>query len=105
MLREFNSADASGPRSSATYSYDGFRPNLCHHVALIVSGQWVPDSTTLSRLNVGITDLDYKLQNGYHSYAHGDSRGVMDMNNSNWGRSFRALLPLWKDVLKGYHEL
>lgn len=105
MLHEFNSSDASGQRSSLTYAYDGFRPNLCHHVTLLVSGQWVHDDTVLSRLNVGIWDLDYKISNGYHSYAHASSRGVMDINNENWGRSFRVLLPLWKDVLMEYHGL
>ena len=105
MLREFNSADASGTRSSLTYAYDGFRPNLCHHVSLIVAGQWTPDSTTLSHLNVGIQDLDFKLQNGYRNYQHGNAGSTMNMDSPNWERSFKTLLPLWNDVLSGYHQL
>ncbi len=39
-----------------------------------------PGDVVLSRLNVGIWDLDYKIRNGYHSYANASSRGVMDIN-------------------------
>jgi hypothetical protein len=40
MLLEFDSKDAGGPRSSISYAYDGFRPNLTNHVVLLTCGYW-----------------------------------------------------------------
>jgi hypothetical protein len=107
MLREFDSNDASGRRSSITYAYDGFRPNLTHHVVLLVGGCWPTDgrdAELLARLDVGIADLAYKLQHGYRNYAKGKgSTQVFDIGRDDWVWSFRTMLPLWTDVLRPYH--
>lgn len=107
MLREFDSTDADGPRSSIVYAYDGFRPNLIHHVVLLVGGFWPADGSDaelLARLDVGVTDLAYKLRHGYRNYAKGKgSKDLFDIGREDWVWSFRTLLPLWTDVLRPYH--
>lgn len=107
MLAEFNSVDASGPRSSITYAYDGFRPNLTNHAAVLIGGYWeqgpVADEL-LQRLDVGITDLVYKLEHGYRNYQHGKGNTtIYDINRADWNISFRTTIPLWTDVLRPYH--
>lgn len=107
MLLEFASSDANGPRSSISYSYDGFRANLTNHVVTIVGGYWRPGPLAdelLQLLDVGITDLRYKLDRGYRSYSRGrGSVGISDINNTERSWSYRVALPLWEQVLKPYH--
>ena len=109
MLSEFDARDAKGPRSSIVYTYHGFRPNLVNHTALVVGGYWPENNPRarqlLQRLDVGITDLAYKLEQGYLSYGKGKgSDQPFTINQSGWGPSFQTLLPFWSDVLKPYHE-
>jgi hypothetical protein len=110
MLLEFASSDANGPRSSILYSYDGFRPNLTNHIVVLNGGYWMPGpmaDTILNRLNVGITDLNYKLEQGYRNYARGVGyTSIFDLNRSGgWNHTFNTTLPLWFDVIKPYHGL
>lgn len=108
MLREFDARDASGSRSSITYSYDGFRPNLTNHVVVLVGGCWEAGDKAdeaLRRLDVGITDLIYKLEHGYRSYAH--ARGntqVFDIHRNDWQWSFKTTIPLWTEILQPFHD-
>jgi hypothetical protein len=106
MLLEFDSKDAGGPRSSITYAYDGFRPNLTNHVVVLAGGYWKPGAKAdecVARLNVGITDLFYKLEHGYKDYSKGHgSTNVFDIKTPNW--NFACPRSLWEDVLKPYHE-
>lgn len=108
MLAEFDSHDAKGRRSSITYAYDGFRPNLAHHVVLLVGGHWPADGSdadVLQRLDVGITDLAYKLRHGYRNYQHAKgSTEVFTLEKKDWDWSFRTSLPLWTDVLWPFHR-
>lgn len=109
MLREFDSGDAGGPRSSITYAYDGFRPNLTNHVVVLSGGYWKADDEArmmLALMDVGITDLEYKLRHGYRNYAKASgSTRVFNLDNENWAWSFKTTLPLWFEVLKPYHGL
>ncbi|MEX0885644.1 MAG: hypothetical protein WD009_04315 [Phycisphaeraceae bacterium] len=108
MLHEFASNDASGRRSSMSYAYDGFRPNLTNHLVLLVGGYWQPGpkaDEVLDRLDVGITDVVYKLEHGYRNYSHGrGSTGVFDINREHWNVSFRTTIPLWTQILQPFHE-
>ncbi len=105
MLLEFASQDAGGSRSSITYAYDGFRPNLTNHVVVLVGGYWRPGpkaSECLARMDVGITDLFYKLERGYINYSKGRaSSDVFDIRKPHW--SFAVTRSLWRDVVKPYH--
>lgn len=81
MLREFDTTDAGGPRSSLNYAYMGFKANLANQVVLLAAGLWKPgpvaispatDTAALLALRAtGIDDLWRKLRLGYVSYANG----------------------------------
>jgi len=105
MLLEFASQDAGGPRSSITYAYDGYRPNLTNHVVILAGGYWRPGPKAdecLTRLEVGITDLFYKLEHGYRNYSKGHgSTDVFSIRKPHW--SFGVTASLWADVVKPYH--
>lgn len=106
MLKEFASHDAKGRRSSAGYSYDGFRPNLVNHIVLIAGGYWKAGKDAdecLALLEVGVTDLFYKLENGYINYSHGKaSKRVYDINTPH--HDFALTRSLWQDVVRPYHQ-
>ncbi len=108
MLLEFASRDASGPRSSMVYAYDGFRPNLTNHVVTLVGGFWEPGAKAdeiIERKTIGVTDLVYKLEHGYRNYAHGrGSHDVYDINREHWSWSYRTTIPLWTEVVRPFHE-
>lgn len=107
MLLEFEGVDAGGKRSSIGYAYDGFRPNLTNHLVLLVGNAWKPGpkADELIRLmDVGITDLVYKLENGYRNYSKGKgSKGISHMRQENRQWSYRTTIPLWTEVVRGYH--
>ncbi|MEX0886561.1 MAG: PEP-CTERM sorting domain-containing protein [Phycisphaeraceae bacterium] len=107
MLLEFNGVDAGGPRSSISYAYHGFKPNLTNHLSVLIGGYWQEGVTAdelLALLDVGVTDLEYKLEHGYRNFAHGNgTNDVFDINRSAWDWSFRTHLPLWNEVLRPYH--
>jgi len=107
MLLEFDSVDAEGPRSSIVYAYDGFRPNLTNHVVLLAGGFWRSGEMAneiLRTMDVGITDLRYKLEHGYRNYSRGrGSTTVYDLGREQYASSFRTTLPLWYEVIRPYH--
>lgn len=106
MLKEFDSRDALGPRSSITYAYDGFRPNLTNLVVVLEGGYWEPnaDSRELYDLmSVGIPDLQYKLEHGYRNYAKGKGHPhAFTMDQDYWEISFKTTIPLWTEILQPY---
>jgi len=108
MLLEFDSRDANGPRSSIHYAYDGFRPNLANRVAVIVGGYWPRSEEAREltrRVEIGVADLRYKLEQGYRDYSKGKgSKSVFDITAPHWEWSFRTSLPLWTDVLLPFHR-
>lgn len=107
MLKELDSGDSGGQRSSLVYAYDGYRPHQTNQIVLILGGYWKKGSVTanaaLSRIRIGNTDLFYKIQKGYHDYASGKSQGALGTTfYSERGTAY--VLPLWDDVLKPYHD-
>lgn len=106
MLKEFDSSDAGGARSSLIYAYDGYRPDQTNQLVLIIGGYWPKDSAlanaAVTRINTGNTDLWYKIGKGYIGYAKGVSQGVQDLTYINgWG--FPYVRSLWEDVLYPYY--
>ena len=102
MLKELDSMDANGPRSSTLYAYDGFRVNLVNHLVLLAGGLWQPGKTAdscLVLMRVGIPDLWYKIEHGYRNYAKGRLQGTMEKT----APGFAFTRPLWEDVAKPYH--
>ncbi|QJE96181.1 hypothetical protein [Luteolibacter luteus] len=109
MLKEFDSSDANGKRSSFIYAFDGYRPHMTNQLSLIVAGYWDPSSTTailaVSRMNIGNTDLWYKAEKGYIGYAKGKAQALVDYPSYGGSRGFAYNRSLWDDVLKPFHGL
>ncbi|MEP4077995.1 hypothetical protein [Haloferula sp.] len=109
MLKEFESIDAGGARSSFHYAYDGYRPHMTNQICLIVGGYWSPGTAStnnaVSLMNVGNTDLWYKAEKGYIGYAKGKSQGVTSVETSGDTYGFVYNRSLWEDVLMPYHGL
>ena len=105
MLLEFASVDAGGIRSSAGYASHGFRPNLVNQAALICSGHWVDNEESkalIALVDVGATDLHYKLKHGYKDYHKGKARRVVKLDDK--GHDHKIVHAIWEDVLKPYHD-
>ena len=106
MLRELDSNDADGPRSSTLYAYDGFRVNLVNQYVLVAGGFWKEGEDadeSLRRMEIGIRDLWYKLEHGYSNYAKGARQGTLDIDDEDRGIAFTR--PLWEEVLRPWHGL
>lgn len=107
MLKEFNSMDANGPRSSIGYAYDGFRPNMANQFALIASGNFDAKDPewkkALQLVKIGNDDLFFKLDSGYIDYAKGKgAKRAIAIGDK--GRDFPFTRELWYHVLSPYHE-
>lgn len=110
MLKEFDSIDANGARSSFIYAYDGYRPHMTNQLSLIVSGYWPKGSAiannAIARQNIGNTDLWYKAEKGYIGYSKGHSDGFVSSYatlGADYGFTYNRAL--WEGVLKPYHDL
>jgi hypothetical protein len=104
MLKELDSNDANGRRSSTLYAYDGFRVNLVNHLVLIAGGHWQPGELgdeCLARMQVGIPDLRYRIEHGYRNYAKGKVQRTLPPDSK--GHSFAFTFPIWEKVVKPYH--
>ena len=109
MLKEFDSSDANGKRSSFVYAFDGYRPHMTNQLALIVSGLW-PKGTAIADeavglVSIGNTDLWYKAEMGYIGYAKGKAQNLVNYDTYSASRGFTYNRSLWDDVLKPYHGL
>jgi hypothetical protein len=71
MGYEFNSDDSAGIRSDALYTFEGWLNNLTTRVTLQALGVWDHWQMRLveRRMTVGVRDLLYKLDHGYHGRA------------------------------------
>lgn len=108
MLKEFDSVDGGGPRSSAHYAYDGLRPHQTNQLALIVGGLWPaadPVATAaVARMETGNTDFWYKIEKGYSNYSAGKAQGVFDLSlSATYGFVYNRAV--WEEVLKPFHGL
>ncbi|RYD20966.1 MAG: lyase [Verrucomicrobiaceae bacterium] len=106
MLKEFDSGDAGGARSSLIYAYDGYRPHQTNQLVLIIGGFWQKGSTTannaVAKMKIGNTDLAYKIQKGYIDYSKGKVNDFRVLFRDNFGSAY--VMPLWTDVLLPYHN-
>jgi hypothetical protein len=100
MLKELDSNDANGRRSSILYAYDGFRVNLVNQLVMVAGGLWNPGKASnecLALLQVGIPDFWYRVEHGYRNYAKGHVQGNLEESGFPYTR------PLWENVLKPWH--
>jgi hypothetical protein len=112
MLKEFDTTDGGGKRSSAWYAYDSYRVNLVNQHVMLSGGLWQPGdraNAVVARLGVGSTDLWYKLAKGYREYAKGDAMSVPGggyvFRDDNADFAFPFARALWVDVIRPYHGL
>ena len=74
---------------------------------MVAGGYWKPGKDAdacLALLEVGVTDLFYKLENGYINYAHGKAgKRAYDINIPH--HDFAMTRSLWRDVVRPYHQL
>ncbi len=107
MLKEFDTLDGGGKRSSLVYCYDGYRPHQTNQLVLIIGGYWPKGSAlanaAVARLKIGNNDMMYKIQQGYIDYSNGGSGGMVGTAFSSQ-RGLPYVWPLWQDVLLPYHE-
>jgi hypothetical protein len=107
MLKEFDSIDGGGNRSSLLYAWDGYRPHQTNQLVMIIGGFWQKGSAiadaAVARQKIGNTDLFYKLSQGYIDYSSGKNRGTVTATYME-GHGTAYVRSLWDDVLKPYHE-
>ena len=106
MLKEFDSSDGGGARSSLEYCYYGYRSHQTNQLVLIIGGYLqkgnsVTDSAA-AKLRIGNTDLWYKMQLGYYDYDKGNNYGFKNFASEQM-QAFPYLRSLWEDVLYPYH--
>lgn len=102
QLKELDSSDANGPRSSITYAWDGFKPNLVNHLVLLAYDALPRDAAldaAMARARIGATDVFYKAEHGYRSYARGRDRGVFMLPADGRGDGYEMYRPLWDEVV------
>ncbi len=107
QLKELDSSDANGPRSSITYAWDGYKPNLTNHLVLLAYGVLDRDASldaAIARVRVGSTDLFYKAEHGYRSYARGSDRGVFVLPPDGREDGYQFYRPLWESVVAPRYE-
>jgi hypothetical protein len=75
---EFNSNDANGLRSDASYVHLGERDDLFNQIVVVAYGDWASTTAAtavLTPLAIGVGDYFYKITQGYEDYSHGIDEG------------------------------
>ena len=105
MMREFNSFDVRGIRSSASYCAVDFVLVVATLVALRTLGAYdaTRDEELFRRIIVGNEDCLYKLGHGYESFSIGVSHGIVsgagDSNLRAWASEWEKVLALRERAL------
>lgn len=83
---EFITVDAQGVRSSLTYVFMGWKPNMDALTPVLLfdhidSGLTEAEKLDIiRRLSIGTTDMLYKNEHGYMTYAKGMNEGIPSLN-------------------------
>jgi hypothetical protein len=110
MANEFDTVDGRGKRSSASYVTKGYRVIMNWLSVEMANGtldRHAPEIQALAaQIDIGVTDLIYKSENGYLSYAKG---GPPSSNNEDWTARKQAVkwgwsytFGIWTHVLRPY---
>jgi hypothetical protein len=105
MEKEFDSTDANGVRSDASYARLGTRADLFNQLVVVVYGDWVDTTASkaaLGQLAIGVTDFFYKATQGYEDYSHGIDEGLFKCGTSMDCPLNQAI---WTQVLAPAHGL
>ncbi len=102
MMKEFNSGDAAGKRSSLGYCEENFCSYTAMLVTLKVLGLWT-DSERCRKMEklmyVGNEDFLYKTSMGFHSFAKGHGEDTPRFETQKW-LAYPIVLELWNSYLK-----
>ncbi len=110
MANEFDTVDGKGKRSSASYVTNGYRVIMNWLGVEMANGtldRSDPEIRALAaQIDIGVTDLIYKSENGYLSYAKG---GPPASNNEDWTARKQAVkwgwtytFGIWTHMLRPY---
>ena len=103
MMREFNSKDASGIRSSLIYCEENFSPYTIMYVTLNVLGLLPKDSPRIQEIGkkiyVGNEDFLYKKETGFRSFHHGKGVDSVKGESKAW-LPFPISNEIWNKYLK-----
>jgi hypothetical protein len=105
MEKEFDSTDANGARSDASYVRLGVRTDLFNQLVVLVYGDWrdtTASMTAISQLAVGVSDFFYKAGQGYEDYSHGTDQGLFKCGTDMDCALNQAL---WTQVLAPAHGM
>ena len=101
-MKEFNSGDAAGKRSSLGYCEENFCSYTAMLVTLKVLGLWT-DSERCRKMEklmyVGNEDFLYKTSMGFHSFAKGHGEDTPRFETQKW-LAYPIVLELWNSYLK-----
>ena len=104
MMREFNSKDAEGVRSSTGYCEEDFCSYTAMFMTLKVLGLWPANSERSreveKRIYVGNEDFLYKNATGFHSYQHGKGEDSAKAETVKW-LAYPFIREIWDGYLKG----
>ncbi len=97
MMKEFNSGDKEGIRSSASYCYEDFLLVTLLLRGLELLGQPMEKSGELFDLiSVGNNDFIFKLENGYRGYSRGNGYDT----TADTYTFYNGFSELWKNYIK-----
>jgi hypothetical protein len=103
MMREFNSHDAEGVRSSIGYCEEDFCPYTVMYTTFKVLNLLPTDSPRIrdieKRIYVGNEDFLYKNNTGFHSFEHGKGHDSVKATSANW-LAYPFVLEIWNNYLK-----
>ncbi len=86
MLKELDSVDAGGPRSSALYAYDSYRIHQVNHYVLLASGLWRSGAVQAHRDAGERTDRRSRPMVQARSRLQGVRQGRRDVSERRRGR-------------------
>ena len=102
MMKEFNSNDAAGKRSSLGYCEQNFCSYTVMLLTLKVLGYWT-DSERCRKMEklmyVGNEDFLYKTKMGFHSFSKGKGEDTPKFETVKW-LAYPIVLELWNNYLK-----
>jgi hypothetical protein len=104
MANEFDTSDAGGPRSAMSYVTTGTRIVLDMLLLLGALDLYEMTPALKARVDIGMTDIKYKNDNGYLSHSKGGRPSANNEDwtqpryNTDWGMNYT--LGTWFDVIK-----
>lgn len=92
MIFGLDASDGEGPRISTSYATWDMRNAVDIIPLMVLTGQLDRNDSAVqaafAKVNIGLTDLQYKSTNGFYSYAHGGGGGSEDWTTASHGTTW-----------------